>query len=384
MPEKRDYYEVLGVSKNATDAELKRAYRNLAKKYHPDMNPGDKDAEHKFKEASEAYEVLSNSDKKARYDQFGHAAFANGDGQGGYGGFSGFEFDMGDIFGDIFGDFFGGGGSRQRSNGPMKGASIKTSIHLSFEEAVFGVEKEIEITLNEHCETCKGTGAKPGTKPETCSQCRGTGQVKFNQQTLFGAVTSVRTCNVCGGSGKIIKEKCKDCQGTGVNRVSKKIIISVPAGIDNGQSIRLREKGEPGINGGTRGDLLVTVYIKNHAKFKRQNYDVFSSVPISFTQAALGSDIEIKTVHGIEIYSIKAGTQTHTQVKLKGKGIPHLRNSEIKGDHYVTFVVEVPTKLTEQQRDLLKEYAKESGEEITEHKKGFFDKVKDSLKDAIN
>ncbi|MFP4697880.1 MAG: molecular chaperone DnaJ [Eubacteriales bacterium] len=381
MPDKRDYYEVLGVSKNATDAELKRAYRKLAKQYHPDMNPGNEEAEHKFKEASEAYDVLINSEKRAKYDQFGHAAFSNG--AGGQSGFGGFDFDMGDIFGDIFGDFFGGGASRRR-NAPQKGASIRTALNLSFKEAVFGVEKEINMTIKETCDTCQGSGAKPGTSPETCSQCGGSGQVRYNQQTLFGTITNVRSCNVCGGDGKIIKDKCKDCHGTGQQSKEKTISVDIPAGIDQGQSIRLREKGEPGVNGGPRGDLLVTVYVKNHPEFEREGYNIYSEVPISFTQAALGDDIIIKTIDGEEKHIIKAGTQSHTQVKLKGKGVPHIRNKEIRGDHYVTLIVKVPKKLNEEQKNLLKRFAESNGEKVHEHKRGFFDKVKDGFKDAMN
>ncbi|TCT16875.1 molecular chaperone DnaJ [Natranaerovirga pectinivora] len=382
MPDKRDYYEVLGVSKNANDGELKKAYRNLAKQYHPDMNPGDADAEIKFKEASEAYEVLSNQEKRAKYDQFGHAAFGNG--AGGQGFHGGFDFDMGDIFGDIFGDFFGGGGGSRRRNAPAKGDNIRKVIHLSFQEAVFGIEKEIEITSQEVCNTCSGSGAKPGTHPETCSQCNGAGQVRVNQQTLFGNITSVRTCHVCHGNGKVIKDKCKDCHGSGYTSKNKKIAINIPAGIDHGQSIRVRDKGEPGINGGPRGDLLVTVSVDKHPVFEREGYNVFSTVPMSFVKAALGADITIKTIDGEENYTIKAGTQTHTQIKLKGKGVPHLNNKNVRGDHYVTLIVEVPTKLDEEERKILKSFAQITGEEIHDHKKGFFEKVKDGIKDAIN
>lgn len=382
MPDKRDYYEVLGVSKTATDAELKKAYRQLAKKYHPDMNPGDTEAEHKFKEASEAYEVLSNSDKRAKYDQFGHSAFGNG--AGGQGGFGGFDFDMGDIFGDIFGDFFGGGNSRRRQNAPMRGENIRTILNLKFEEAVFGVEKEISINSKEECDTCHGSGAKPGTHPETCTQCGGVGQVRYNQQSLFGTVTSVRTCNVCHGSGKVIKDKCNDCHGSGHISRNKKIEVSIPAGIDHGQSIRIRDKGEPGINGGGRGDLLVTVSVEAHPDFEREGQDIYSVLPVSITQAALGAQLKVKTIDGMEEQIIKPGTQSHTQIKLKGKGVPHVRNKDIRGDHYVTLVVEVPTKLTEEQRKALKHYAELCGEEVIEHKKGFFEKVKDGIKDAIN
>ena len=381
MPTKKDYYEVLGVSKNASDAELKRAYRKLAKQYHPDMNPGDSDAEHKFKEASEAYEVLSDSSKRSQYDQFGHSAFENGaGGAGGFGGgFGGFEFDMS----DLFGDFFGGGSSRRR-NGPQQGAHVRTSITLKFEEALFGIDKDLDINIKEKCDTCNGSGAKKGTQPETCSHCGGTGQVRTTQQTLFGAMQSVKTCNVCHGEGKVVKDPCGDCRGTGYQTKRKKIELSIPAGIDNGQSIRMRDKGEPGTNGGPRGDLLVTVYVERSKEFERDGYDIYSEMELSFAKATLGADVVIPTVDGEHEYFVKPGTQSHTQIKIKGKGVPHLRNKNIRGDHYVTLIVKVPKKLTEEQRELLKDFAVSCGEEIVDHKKGFFEKVKDGIKDKIN
>ncbi len=356
MAEKRDYYEVLGVSKGASDSEIKSAYRKLAKKYHPDMNPGDKEAEAKFKEASEAYAVLSDADKRRQYDQFGHAAF-----DGGAGGAGGFDFggmDMGDIFGDIFGDFFGGGRSRSQSNGPMKGQNIRTSVRITFEEACFGVDKEIDVTLKEECATCHGTGAKPGTSPETCKKCGGKGQVVFTQQSLFGVVRNVQSCPDCHGTGKIIKERCSDCGGSGYISKRKKISVSIPAGIDNGQCVRIRDKGEPGVNGGQRGDLLVEVAVSRHPIFQRQDRDIFSTAPITFAQAALGGDVRIKTVDGEVIYTVKPGTQTNTRVRLRNKGVPSLRNKQIRGDHYVTLVVEVPTKMNSEQKKLLEEFDK--------------------------
>ena len=357
MAEKRDYYEVLGVSKGASDSEIKSAYRKLAKKYHPDMNPGDKEAEAKFKEASEAYAVLSDADKRRQYDQFGHAAF-----DGGAGGAGGFDFggmDMGDIFGDIFGDFFGGGRSRSQSNGPMKGQNIRTSVRITFEEACFGVDKEIDVTLKEECATCHGTGAKPGTSPETCKKCGGKGQVVFTQQSLFGVVRNVQSCPDCHGTGKIIKERCSDCGGSGYISKRKKISVSIPAGIDNGQCVRIRDKGEPGVNGGQRGDLLVEVAVSRHPIFQRQDRDIFSTAPITFAQAALGGDVRIKTVDGEVIYTVKPGTQTNTRVRLRNKGVPSLRNKQIRGDHYVTLVVEVPTKMNSEQKELLEEFDKD-------------------------
>ena len=356
MAEKRDYYEVLGVSKGASDSEIKSAYRKLAKKYHPDMNPGDKEAEAKFKEASEAYAVLSDADKRRQYDQFGHAAF-----DGGAGGAGGFDFggmDMGDIFGDIFGDFFGGGRSRSKSNGPMKGQNIRTSVRITFEEACFGVDKDIDVKLKEECATCHGTGAKPGTSPETCKKCGGKGQVVFTQQSLFGVVRNVQSCPDCHGTGKIIKERCSDCGGSGYISKRKKISVSIPAGIDNGQCVRIRDKGEPGVNGGQRGDLLVEVAVSRHPIFQRQDRDIFSTAPITFAQAALGGDVRIKTVDGEVIYTVKPGTQTNTRVRLRNKGVPSLRNKQIRGDHYVTLVVEVPTKMNSEQKELLEEFDK--------------------------
>lgn len=352
MADKRDYYEVLGLSKSATEDDIKKAYRQLAKKYHPDANPGDKNAEVKFKEASEAYAVLSDADKRRQYDQFGHSAFDGG----GAGGFDFNSMDMGDIFGDIFGDLFGGGRTRRTSNGPMKGPNIRTGVRVTFQEAVTGVDKELELNLKEDCTTCHGTGAKPGTSSETCKKCGGKGQVVYTQQSLFGMVRNVQTCPDCNGTGKVIKEKCPDCYGSGYIGRKKKIQVSIPAGIDNGQSIRIRDKGEPGTNGGERGDLLVEVTVSRHPIFQRQDYDIYSTAPISFAQAALGGDVRINTVDGDVIYTVKPGTQTDTKVRLRGKGVPTLRNKQVRGDHYVTLVVQVPTKLTNEQKEILEKF----------------------------
>lgn len=381
MAEKRDYYEVLGVDRNAGDSELKSAYRKLAKKYHPDTNPGNAEAEAKFKEASEAYAVLSDSEKRRQYDQFGHAAFENGGGAGGFD-FSGM--DMGDIFGDIFGDLFGGGRSRRANNGPMQGANIRAQIRVTFEEAVFGCDKEIELTLKDECEKCHGTGAKPGTSPITCSKCGGKGQVVYTQQSLFGMVQNVRTCPECNGTGKVIKEKCSDCYGTGYISNKKKIAVTVPAGIDNGQSIRIRGKGEPGVNGGPRGDLLVEVLVSRHPIFQRQDTSIYSTAPISFVTAALGGTVRIKTVDGEVEYDVKAGTQTDTRVRLKGKGVPSLRNKNVRGDHYVTLVVQVPTDLSKDAKEALRAYDDVVNGISTSGKSGkgkkrFMDKVKEAL-----
>ena len=358
--QKRDYYEVLGVDKNADDAAIKKAYRVLAKKYHPDMNPGDAEAEKKFKEASEAYAVLSDPDKRRQYDQFGHAAF---DGAGGAGGFDFNSMDFGDIFGDLFGGMFGGG-SRRANNGPMKGANVRTSVRVTFEEACFGVDKELELTLKDECKTCHGTGAKPGTSKETCPKCGGKGQIVFTSQSFFGTVRNVQTCPDCGGSGKIIKEKCNDCHGTGYIASKKKIQVSVPAGIDDGQSIRIRDKGEPGTNGGPRGDLLVEVLVSRHPIFQRQDYNIFSTVPMSYAVAALGGEILIDTIDGRVAYEVKPGTQTDTKVRLKGKGVPTLRDKNVRGDHYVTLVVETPTKLSAEAKDLLKKFDEVTGNSL--------------------
>lgn len=356
MADKRDYYEVLGIQKGASDDEIKKAYRVLAKKYHPDMHPGDKEAEEKFKEASEAYAVLSDADKRRKYDQFGHQAFDGGAG-GGAGGFDFNDFDMGDIFGDIFGDLFGGGrSSRRTSNSPQKGANVRASVRITFLEACFGVDKELELNLKDECSHCHGTGAKPGTSPETCTKCGGKGQVVYTQQSLFGMVRNVQACPDCQGTGKVVKEKCPDCHGSGYITSRKKIQVTIPAGIDNGQSIRIREKGEPGINGGPRGDLLVEVIVSRDPVFVRQEFDIISTAPISYATAALGGDVKIKTIDGEVIYTVKPGTQTNTKVRLRGKGVPTLRNKAVRGDHYVTLVVQVPTKLTHEQKDLLKKF----------------------------
>ena len=360
--QKRDYYEVLGVDKNADEAAIKKAYRVLAKKYHPDMNPGDAEAEKRFKEASEAYAVLSDPEKKRQYDQFGHAAFDGGSGMGGFD-FSGADFS--DIFGDIFGDFFGGGRrSSARNNGPMKGANVRTSVRIAFEEAVFGCNKEIELTVKETCNTCNGSGAKPGTNPETCSKCGGKGQVVFTQQSFFGTVRNVQTCPDCQGSGKIIKEKCADCRGTGYIPMKKRYSVEIPAGIDNGQSVRKPGLGEPGTNGGPRGDALVEVIVLRHPIFQRRDVNIYSTVPMSFALATLGGEIFIDTVDGKVIYDVKPGTQTDTKVRLKGKGVPSLRNREVRGDHYVTLVVEVPDKLKPEAKELLKQFDAMTGDTL--------------------
>lgn len=370
MADKRDYYEVLGVSKDADDAALKKAYRQLAKKYHPDANPGDKDAEAKFKEASEAYAVLSDPDKRRQYDQFGHAAF-----EGGAGGAGGFDFDFGD-FGDIFGDLFGGmfgGGGRRSSNGPRRGADVRINVRITFAESVTGTKKQIDVNLKETCNTCNGSGARPGTKPETCKRCNGKGQITYTQQSMFGMIRNVQPCPDCNGTGKVIKEKCPDCYGTGYISSKKTIEVSIPAGIDNGQCVRIPNKGEPGTNGGARGDLLVAVLISADPSFERDGYNIFSNVRISYPTAVLGGEVKVKTVDGEVIYEVKPGTASGTKVRLKGKGMPTLRNAQVRGDHYITLIVDIPTRLNSEQREALLAYDKLlTGEEKRPKKKGLF------------
>ena len=367
MADKRDYYEVLGVEKTATQDEIKKAYRKLAKQYHPDMNPGDKDAEAKFKEASEAYGVLSDETKRKQYDQFGHAAFDGG--AGGAGGFNyqnmnvddilrGFGF--GDIFGDLFGGFGGGssgfGGRSQAYNGPMKGRNVMTSVRISFEEAVFGCEKTVAINFKEECQSCHGSGAKAGTVPETCQTCGGNGQVVRQRQSLFGVMREVGACPDCNGTGQIIREKCPDCRGTGYKSKKKKISVTVPVGIDSGQSIRIAGMGEPGTKGGSRGDLLVEVIVSPHPIFIRDGMNLFSTATITFPEAALGGDVKIKTIDGDVLFPIKAGTQTDTKIRLKGKGVPSLRDPSKRGDQYTTLVVKVPERMNSKQKEALRKY----------------------------
>ena len=368
---KRDYYEVLGVGRDASEDDIKKAYRKLAKKYHPDMNPGDAEAEAKFKEASEAYAILGDSEKRNMYDKYGFSAFENG------GGFDFNGMDFGDIFGDLFGDFFGGGRGRGPANGPMKGNNIRTSVRITFMEAVFGVEREISLNLKDPCPTCGGSGAKPGTEPQMCPKCGGKGQVVFTQQSFFGTVRNVQTCPDCGGRGRIIKDKCSSCGGTGYVSSKKTISVKIPAGIDNGQSVRLREKGEPGINGGPRGDLLVEVIVEQSPEFIRQDYDIFSTVNISYAVAALGGTIVINTVDGKVLYDVKPGTQTNTRIRLKDKGVPTIRNDSIRGDHYVTLIVQTPAKLSKEAKELLKQFDELTGDSLhAADRVGEKDKVK--------
>lgn len=393
MADKRDFYEVLGVDRNADDAALKRAYRKLAKKYHPDSHPGDKVAEEKFKEASEAYAILSDPDKRRQYDQFGMGAF-EGNGAGGAGGFDFSGMDFGDIFGDLFGGFgsFGGFGGSSAQRGPHKGANVHASVRISFEEAVFGVVKELDLNLKEECPTCHGSGCRPGTGKKTCSKCGGKGRVVMTQQSMFGTVQNVTTCPDCGGSGQVIESPCPDCHGSGYITRRKKIQVNIPAGIDNGQSVRIRDKGEPGTGGGPRGDLLVEVRVSGHPIFQRNGFDLYSSAPITYAQAAIGSDVEIDTIDGKVIYTVKPGTQTDTRIRLRGKGVPTLRNKNVRGDHYVTLVVQTPTHLTEEAKEALRHFDELSGASLKSasnpkpRKKGFREKMqemKDMFDDAM-
>ncbi len=376
--QKRDYYEVLGVQRGASDDELKKAYRKLAKKYHPDLNPGDKEAEQKFKEVNEAYEVLSDKDKRARYDQFGFAGvdpnFGAGAGGGSYGGFG--DFDFGDL-GDIFGSFFGGGfgGSRQARNGPQRGESIRVGLTISFEEAAFGCEKEVAVDRIDTCPTCKGSGCEAGTTPEVCTQCGGSGQVQQRRQTPMGVFATTTTCPKCGGRGKIIHSPCKDCNGTGRQRRRKTIKVSVPAGIDNGQTISLRGQGNAGKNGGAAGDLLILITVRPHQLFRREGNNVYCDAPITFTQAVLGGELEIPTIDGKVKYDIPEGTQTGTTFRLKGKGIPSI-NGRGRGDQYVTVHIETPRNLSREQKEALKKFSEALGEGNYEERKNFFHKFK--------
>lgn len=376
---KRDYYEVLGINKDASPEEIKKAYRKLAMKYHPDRNPGDKTAEDNFKEANEAYEILSTPEKKQRYDQFGHAS-VNGNTAGGFGdfgGFSGFEGFGGaeDIFGDIF-DMFGGGFSSRRRSGPQKGADVKLETSISFEEAAFGTEKSVEYYKMEDCGSCKGTGAKSGTSAKTCTQCNGMGEVKYAHRTPLGQIVNVRACDKCHGSGKVIETPCNTCHGRGKIRKVKRIKVKIPAGVDTGSMIPIRGEGEAGIKGGPPGDLYVVLRVLSHKIFEREGYNIVCEVPITFVQAALGDELEIPTLEGKVKYKVPEGTQSGTIFKFKGKGIIHPRGYG-KGDQYVRIIVEVPTKLSERQKSILRQFAEESGEEVHEQRKSFFDKVKD-------
>lgn len=376
MADKRDYYEVLGVDKNADEAAIKRAYRTLAKKYHPDMNPGDKEAERKFKEVNEAYAVLSDPDKKAKYDQYGFAGVDPnaGFGEGGFGGFSGF--DGSDIFGDIFSSFFGGGGqsSQTRRNGPTRGNDVLARVTISFEEAAFGCKKEISYGKVEKCPECDATGAAKGTTAETCPNCHGTGQIRVSQRTALGMFQTTRTCDNCGGTGKIIKNPCGYCHGKGYVKNTKKLEVTIPAGIDDGQKVAIRSQGDCGRNGGANGDLIIAVSVRPHPIFERDGYNIHCEVPITFAEAALGADIQIPTLEGQVSYTIPEGTQNGAQFTLRGKGIPFV-NSKSRGDLIFQVSIETPRGLSEAQKELLRKFAASLGEKNNTKKESFLKKL---------
>lgn len=375
MAEKRDFYEVLGVKKGASEDELKKAYRKLAKENHPDLHPGDKECEARFKEINEAYEVLSDPDKRAKYDQFGHAAFdpSQGFGGGGFGGFEGFG-GFGDIFSDIFGGGFGfGGGGGRNPNAPRKGDNLRATVNIKFEEAAFGVKKDVFVSKIEQCPDCKGTGCAEGTTAEVCPDCKGTGTVMSTKRTPFGMVQSSEQCPKCKGRGKIIHSPCKTCRGIGSVRRQHKVSVSIPAGIDDGQTISLKGQGNAGLNGGPAGDLLITVLVQPHARFERDGASILLDQEISFAQAALGAEVEVPTLDGKVKLNIPEGTQTGTTFRLKGKGVPFLRNGG-RGDQFVTVNVAVPRSMTSTQKNALRRYAETMGETVEQ--KNIFGKHK--------
>ena len=383
MADKRDYYEVLGVQKGATPDEIKKAFRQMAKKYHPDLNPNNKEAEDKFKEVNEAYEVLSDPDKKSRYDQFGHAGVDPSYGGGGFnGGFSGGFGDMGDI-GDIFNSFFGGGfggsSSRSNPNAPRKGQDLQTGIEINFMDACFGKDVNVSVTRLEKCSECNGSGSAHGSSTETCPDCHGTGQVKATQRTPFGMISTQKPCTRCGGKGKIISNPCPKCNGNGRRSVSKNIIVSVPAGIDDGQTIRVAGEGNAGTNGGSNGNLNVVITVRPDPIFERDGYDIHTEVPITYAQAVLGDEITVPTIDGNVTYTVPEGTQTGTIFRFKGKGVKHLQRST-RGDQYVHVSVEVPSNLNKKQKDLLREFEASLTDSNYNKKSSFFNKLKDMFK----
>jgi len=377
VAEKRDYYEVLGIPKGATAEEVKKAFRKVAKQHHPDLNPNDKAAEARFKEANEAYAVLSDDEKRAKYDQFGHAG-VDGQGFGGFGGGFGGGFDVNDIFENIFGGF--GGGSSSRRSGPQRGANLKYRVTLDFLEAAFGIEKEITISKEDLCDTCKGTGAKEGTDAVKCSVCNGTGQVSQRQQTMFGTVMTNKTCTACGGKGTIIKNPCPSCNGRGKRSKTKTLKVKIPAGINQGEMLTLRGEGEPGIKGGPYGDLYIEVSIRSHPIFQRDGYNTYCEIPVTFSQAALGCDLEVPTIDGPYHYKLKDGTQPGDILTVKGKGIPHVNRNNVRGDHIFKIIVEVPNNLDQRQKDILKEFDQLSTDKNYQKRGSFFKKIKDLLK----
>ncbi|MBC5581617.1 molecular chaperone DnaJ [Anaerofilum sp. BX8] len=382
MAEKRDYYEVLGIAKGASEDEIKKAYRKQAKKYHPDLHPGDKEAEEKFKEVNEAYEILSDADKRARYDQFGHAGvdpnYGAGAGGGFGGGFAGFDgdIDLGDIFGSFFGGGFGGGRRQANPNAPRRGADIRVSVALSFMEAAHGCTKTVTVNHQDTCPECGGSGAAKGTSPETCPDCGGRGTVTTQTRTPFGVMQSQRPCSRCGGRGKIIKTPCRKCSGTGRVSSSKKLEVKIPAGIDDDQSLAMRGLGDKGLNGGPAGDVIVIVTVRPDTLFERDKYDVWVTVPITYSQAVIGDEVVVPTIDGKVQYKVPEGTQSGTVFRLRGKGIQYL-NGKGRGDQYVKVNVEIPKKLTRTQRDALKKFEETLKDENYEQRKGFFKTLKD-------
>jgi molecular chaperone DnaJ len=362
MADKRDYYEVLGVSKGADESELKKAYRKQAKQYHPDMNQGDKEAEHKFKEVNEAYEVLSDSKKRSMYDQFGHAGVDGNSGGFGGSGFGGFDFGFSDIFESFFGGSGFGGSSRNssRRSYARPGANLQYNMNISFEEAAFGVEREISYKRMETCKSCNGSGAKEGTSPQTCKQCGGSGQVKVEQRTMLGSFVNIKTCDVCRGEGKVITDPCSTCGGNGRIKNNRKLKVKIPAGIDDGQTISLRGEGESGMKGGQAGDLYVSVSVKPHELFKRDNFNVLVDLPITFVEAAIGAEVDVPTLDGVVKYKIPEGTQNMDVFRMKGKGIPHLRGNG-RGDHYIRIEVEIPKKLNNKHKKILEGFELQKG-----------------------
>lgn len=379
MSDKRDFYEVLGVSKDCSDADLKKAYRKLAKQYHPDMNPGNAEAEKRFKEINEAYSVLSDPEKKQRYDQYGHAGVDPNFGAGGGSSGDFGNIDLGNIFDSFFGGGFGFGGGGNRRNAPQRGRSIEVPLTITFEEAAFGTTKDISISRVEHCTTCNGSGAAKGSAAENCPNCKGAGQVQVTQRTAFGMFSTTQTCSHCKGTGKFIKTPCPDCKGTGFAKKTRRITIKLPAGIDDGQSIALGGEGNHGINNGPNGDLLVTVSVKKHAIFERRGFDVWCTIPLSIVQATLGVKLDIPTIDGNVSYDIPEGVQPGTTFRIKNKGIPHL-NSSGRGDQIILIEVVIPKGLSDKQKELLREFGRLSGGENPGDSKSFFDKVKDTFK----
>lgn len=372
----KDYYDILGTSKGASDDEIKKAYRKLAMKYHPDRNPDNKEAEEKFKDINEAYQVLSDPEKKSQYDQFGTTDF-----NGGFGGAGGFDFSGMGGFEDIFDSFFGGGfSSRRRRNGPERGADLEYTLNLTFEEAVFGIEKEISISKNENCDTCNGTGSKPGSNTKTCDKCGGTGQVRYQRNTPLGSFVSTSACDKCNGTGKVITDPCSHCHGKGTVRKNKKVKIKIPAGVDTGNVLPLRGQGEPGKNGGPSGDLYINIRVSSHKLFNRKGFDIYIEEHISFGKASFGTELKVATVDGDVKYKVPAGTQSGTVFRLKGKGVPRV-NGHGRGDEYVKIIVDIPKSLNEKQKEALLAFMEASGEKIDDtHKKSFVDKLKDSFK----